>query len=214
MRKLKVIALLAAMTMLAAACSKSDTNSNAGGNTNRPANANANRPATSTGNTNTSSDAGSAFKAATFTPKGGNLYVIQDAGLQFEVPAGWTQVNEGGRLTIHPPDGSVSIIFMVVEMENLQQVTQALGAGLETAMDNVQAKGEPDQDTHNGMTIVSQEGTGIAGGTPIEWNAAIIMAPIKPVVALVTVEPGKVEAHSDALDKFFKSVRPVPTAGQ
>ena len=208
LRALKVIALFAVVCFLMAACNKGATNSNSGGNTNRPAATNANASANKS-NTNAGAGAGAAgFKSATFTQKAGNLYVIQEAGLQFEVPQGWKMENEDGRLTIAPPDGSIAIIFWVFEAENIQQVLQGLGQGLQTAMDNVQSAGEPQQENHNGMTIYSQDGTGNAKGTPIEWNATIIMAPKKPVVALSTAEPGKADQHVDDMQKFIASVKP------
>jgi hypothetical protein len=106
------------------------------------------------------------------------------------------------------PDSSVSVVFTVVEQANLENAADAIDAELETVMDNVEAKGEIDEGTHEGMKVFSTEGTGQVSGSPIQWATALIMAK-KPVLIYAFAAPGQWEKHEGDVAKFIRSVKPV-----
>jgi hypothetical protein len=173
--------------------------------------ASANNTNSSTANTNTRVAATNTNTAPTrvepIRVSGSNVYRLESAGLQFEKPAGWNQEVQDGRVQITSPDGSLSIIFMVVEQEeNLQAAVNALGQGLESAMDNVETDGEMKQETHNGMTVYSQSGSGVADGITLYWGADIVMAN-KPVIVLTTADRSKSGKYSNEVQQFINSVK-------
>ncbi|HXG91562.1 MAG TPA: protein kinase [Blastocatellia bacterium] len=135
-----------------------------------------------------------------------NIYKLEDAGLQFQVPDGWTKQEVDNQVALTAPDGTIDIRFMVVEEENLQAAINALGVGLSQAMTNVQTLSEMRQGEHNGMTVYSQNGNGQLGGITLNWGADIILAN-KPVIVLTIADPRYSGKHTAAVNKFMESVK-------
>jgi hypothetical protein len=202
MKVLRLVATLAITVLLMAACSKSGSNNNAPANANKPANTNAAASSSAPAGTK------GAVKPVSTTPSGENVYTHEEGGIQFEAPPTWSAEGEGDTITLKAPDNSVAVVFTVVEQANLENAANAIDAELEKVMQNVEAKGEVEKDTYNGMTVFSQDGTGEIGGNQILWGTALLMAK-KPVLVYSFAAPGLWEKHQDDIRKLIESVKPV-----
>ncbi|HXG93398.1 MAG TPA: hypothetical protein VNN73_13710 [Blastocatellia bacterium] len=204
MKALKLIAILAALSLLAVACKKSNaTSSNTSGTKAAGGTKSATKPVTPKLPASMSG-----FKAVKPKAESGNLYMIDDTGMQFELPQGWTLEDGEGQVAIAAPDGSISVIFMVVEMEDIQAALAGLQQGIKTSMQNVTV--DPEQEAEaNGMKVYFQGGTGEAEGTKLVWSASIIDAPGKPILAFTTMDPERGPAHAAESKQFLASIKPV-----
>lgn len=201
MKKLTISVLSITFMLAAMACNKpapAANNNNAGTNAN---NSNTAKPAE---NKNTSSD--NTNKATTSSNSGDNTLSHQEAGLKFAPPAGWKQEPNGDTIQLTSPDNSVAIVITTMKADNLQAAASAIDTEIGKIIKNVEPSGEPETTEHNGMSVVSQEGTGDVDGQEIEWGVYIFLAK-QPVMFLSFAEKGAYEKHGEELSKFVESIQ-------
>ncbi len=134
------------------------------------------------------------------------VFKNDDAGIQFELPAGWTAQPDGNTLTITSPDSSVSVVLWALEEMAGDEALKRLRPELEKTIKNQKVTKPAKKDTLNGMPVVSESGTGEVDGTTIEWTVDLITAK-KPLIYLLFAAPGMVDKHADEIARFRKSIK-------
>lgn len=128
-----------------------------------------------------------------------------EANVQFVVPDSWSQEKDGPTLTISSPDNSLSLMFWVVEPDELEDVGAAIDAALAEIMTEVD-NGEVEETKINGFRAFYVDGTGLLEGHNAEWQAAVLMAD-KPLVMLALGLEGTFEHFDGDLQRLLKSLR-------
>ena len=134
-----------------------------------------------------------------------NIYTIKDAGLQFEIPKGWkTEVDKNVVLSI---EGGAATITFVVEDEYMM-VIAGMKEKLKEELTEMKSNGELKENTHNGMTHISESGTGMIKDVPINWSIDVIKAG-KPVTVLTFGIQSILDSHGEEYHKFVTSLKKV-----
>lgn len=128
-----------------------------------------------------------------------------EANVQFFVPDTWSQEQDGATLTISAPDNSMSLIFWVVDVEELEDVGAAIDEALAEIMTEVD-HGEVEETQVNGFQAFYVDGTGLLEGHSAEWQAAVLLAD-KPLVMLALGLEGTFERFDGDLQRLLKSLR-------
>jgi hypothetical protein len=136
-----------------------------------------------------------------------NLYTIKDAGLQFEVPKGWkAEVDKDNNVVLSVEDGAVSVTFVVEE--EYKDVVAGMKQGLKERLTEMKSDGDPQQDTHNGMSHTAEGGTGLLKNSPIRWRVDVLKAG-KPVTILTFGIAKVLDAHIDDYAKLVTSIKKI-----
>ncbi len=134
-----------------------------------------------------------------------NVYTIKDAGLQFEIPKGWkTEVDKNVVLSIE--DGAATITFVVEDEYKL--VIAGMKEKLKEELTDMKSTSASKEDIHNGMTHISESGTGTMKGVPITWSIDVIKAS-KPVTVLTFGIQSILESHTEEYLKFVASFKKI-----
>jgi predicted Zn-dependent protease len=129
-----------------------------------------------------------------------------EAGVQFEVPAGWTVEPAGDVLTITAPDSVVSVVVWALDESVAGDELKSLTSELDKTIKNRKMAGPARKATLNGMPVVSESGTGEVDGTIIEWRVDLITAK-RPVICLFFLAPKLADKHADEIAKFRSSIK-------
>ena len=190
------LALCLAACALAVACGGGGANSSTGNGAGGQANtAPANPPAANTAN----APAANASPAA-------QTVSHPEAGIQFEVPAGWKSDEEDEQYRLISADGDISVTFWVPVEGDFQNAAKAIGEEIGRQLTDLKYDAEPRQDKHNGMDHVSVTGSGKAEGRSVNFSADLLQAK-RPVIILTFSSPEHFKNHEAEYSKFVSSIR-------
>jgi predicted Zn-dependent protease len=144
-----------------------------------------------------------AAKTQAAAPK---VFKHEDAGIQFELPAGWTAQPAGDVLTITASDSSVSVVLWALDNVSADDARKTLDTELNKVMKNQRVTKPATKGILNGMPVVTESGTGEVDGTTIEWSVDLITAK-KPVICLYFAAPGIADKHADEIAAFRNSIK-------
>jgi predicted Zn-dependent protease len=130
-----------------------------------------------------------------------------EAGVQFDVPEGWTQKADGDSIQVTNADGTLSVVFMVAAEDTWEKALDAVASELDKQIQNAKVEEEAKESEHNGMKTVEMSGSGEVSGKQIDWSLTIVAAK-KPVLILAIAEPSAWEKDSPAIAQFIDSVKP------
>jgi hypothetical protein len=136
-----------------------------------------------------------------------DIQTISGAGLQFELPKGWkaeTQAN--GNVFVTLEDGAANITF--VTEDDYAGVIQGMKNGLKQQLTELKSDGAAKEDTHNGMTHVSESGSGLMKTVKITWSIDVLKAD-KNVTMLTFGIEDVLKRHSDEYEKFVRSLKKI-----
>jgi predicted Zn-dependent protease len=145
--------------------------------------------------------------AAPATPPGGT-FKHEAAGIQFTTPAGWSRRNDGSRLALTAPDGDMTIIVLTAAEGDLADVADEVDRQLGKFLTSTKVEGDLQTGTRNGITVVSQRGTGEMRGRPVEWSVRLFEAK-QQVLVLAFGAPGSYDKYYPDVSGFVDSVRPI-----
>ena len=138
----------------------------------------------------------------------------QAAGIQFDVPEGWTaedpgegENKDGTAVMASPADGTVVFILWVVEADTAEHAMDGLTGELGKMLTDIKLENEkPEEGEVGGMKVYHFTGSGTSDGKPMSFNAAVIAAN-KPVIALTMGEEPAGQKHVAELQEMLKSIR-------
>lgn len=136
-----------------------------------------------------------------------DIHTIKDAGLQFELPKGWkAETKEDGQIFLSFEDGAGTITFLVAD--KYEEAVSGMKIGLKEQLTELKSDGEPKTDTHNGMTHISESGSGLMKGVKITWSIDVLKA--KTNVTILTFGIDTImEAHAAEYEKFVNSLKKI-----
>ena len=145
-------------------------------------------------------------------PQGGVTYRFKDAGLQFNVSAGWEIEAEGGGVTFSKKERDNSFIIASISALEPAPASVTLDAQFKAAWEGVAGSalkdskdfkkiGEPDKGTQNGMPLISQAFTTTMQGLQMVGVVALIKG-AKPTLIFIY---GTAKT-SDSFDKDFNNL--------
>jgi hypothetical protein len=145
--------------------------------------------------------------AAPGTQQAPDIHTIKDAGLQFELPKGWkAETQDNGNLVVSCEDGAVNVTFLVEDQ--YKEVVEGMKSGLKQKLTDVKSQGEAKEDTHNGMTHISESGTGMMEGLKITWSIDVLKA-TKNVTLLTFGVESILQTHIDEYLKLVGSLKKI-----
>lgn len=136
-----------------------------------------------------------------------SIFTIKEAGLQFEVPKGWKpETQDNGNIFVSVEDGAASVTFVVED--KYDEVVAGMKSGLKEKLTSLTSDGAAKQDTHNGMTHISESGTGQLNGAKITWSIDVLKAGKN--VTLLTFGIEKVlQSHIDEYLRLVNSIKKI-----
>ncbi len=139
-----------------------------------------------------------------------------EAGLQFDIPDGWTHEQDGDFLVGSSKDKDIVMWFMVGKEAEAGEFLKAMGTELDKILEDAKPDGkEPKVDQANGLTFVYVEGTGKlkaekfapAGkkaSDQVQWDLTLVTGG-KKLMAIVSI--GKLDVNEAMLTKLWNSIK-------
>jgi hypothetical protein len=136
-----------------------------------------------------------------------DIQTIKAAGLQFELPKGWkSETQENGNVFLTLEDGAANITFVIED--NYAGVMEGMKFGLKEKLTDIKSDSPTKEDTHNGMTHLSESGTGLMQGVKITWSIDVLKAS-KNITMLTFGVETVLQKHSDEYEKFLRSLKKI-----
>lgn len=133
----------------------------------------------------------------------------QAAGIEFDLPAGWTSAPEGDhKIRVKNQDESVEVVLAVTEKDSIEEVAKDVASEVDDYLKDVKVDGEGTTGEHNGMPMWSVSGTGTWHDQPWAWDITIFMVK-KPVAVLSWATPDILKNPPADVVAFFKSVKKI-----
>ncbi len=136
------------------------------------------------------------------------VFTHKEAGIQFELPKGWTAKPDGEVITVATADDSLQMVFWVPAEDTFDAAVKDLDKELSKTIKNVKTTDKGSSDTHNGMPHFSSGGTGEVEGATIEWSVDVLAAK-RVVIILTFAAPGIAEEHAAETAQFISSIQKI-----
>ena len=134
-----------------------------------------------------------------------DIHVIKEAGLQFELPKGWTaETRPDGQIFLSFEGGAGTVTFLVAD--KYEDAVTGMKAGLKEQLTELKSDGEPKTDTHNGMTHIGESGSGLMKGVKITWRIDVLKARTNVTILTFGIDT-IIEAHGAEYGKFVNSLK-------
>lgn len=148
-----------------------------------------------------------AFVAAA-AAQAGKTFTHAEAGVQFQLPAGWKAKPDGEVITVSSADDALQVVFWVPDENTYDAAVKELDKELGKTIKNMKTEGKPTQDVLNGMQHYGETGTGDVNGATIVWSVDVLGAK-KPLILLTFAAPNLFEKNADAYEKLLSSLKKV-----
>lgn len=148
-----------------------------------------------------------AFVAAA-AAQAGKTFTHPDAGVQFQLPAGWKAKPDGEVITVSSADEGLQVVFWVPDENTFDAAVKELDKELNKTIKNMKTEGKPSQDVLNGMPHYQETGTGDVNGATIVWSVDVLGAK-KPLILLTFAAPNLFEKNADAYEKLLSSLKKI-----
>lgn len=149
-----------------------------------------------------------AFVAVAAAAQAGQTFTHPEAGVQFQLPAGWKAKPDGEVITVSSADDALQVVFWVPDESNFDAAVKELDKELSKTIKDMKTDGKPSQDTHNGMPHYGEIGTGEVNGATIVWSVDVFGAK-KPLILLTFAAPTLFEKNRAGFEKLFSSLKKV-----
>jgi len=149
---------------------------------------------------------GTATKPAPANP---NLVVVQEAGVQYEIPQGWRTQSHKDALQITSPDGGVSIIIGLAVNDNTEAMIAGLKEYLKKDYQNFKAGSDLQKETINELRAVIENGSGETSEGVMEWNIVMLVGGKRPVIAFTVAEQKAFRNSQGDYIKLVQSIKKV-----
>lgn len=137
---------------------------------------------------------------------GGTVMTHAESGLQFTLPEGWKQSQDGNALAAENADGSIVMLFLVTDQKDVKEVSEGIGSIVDETLDKVEVTEDPKEEEINGLTQVWAEGTGEYKGEAQDWDISVVVGAKKPMVVLAM---GKIGDNEDEINGVYNSIKKI-----
>ena len=131
--------------------------------------------------------------------------VLEDAGLQLQLPEGWVSSKDDDGYNLHPADKSMAILVRVCSPEESQKFVEALKSVQAKKFKDIKAQ-DPQKDTINGIPYTCEAGEGTMDGEPIFWSIDVVQG-TQPAVFYSVISKKSIEVHGDEYKALVQSIR-------
>lgn len=142
-------------------------------------------------------------------PVSPNQIVLPEAGIQYEIPAGWRTEPHKEALQITSPDGGVSIIIGLAANDNTEAMIAGLKEYLKKDYQNFKAGSDLQKETINDLRAVIENGSGETSEGVMEWNIVVLMGGKRPVIAFTVAEQKAFRNSQGDYIKLVQSIKKV-----
>jgi hypothetical protein len=154
-----------------------------------------------------------AADSGTTTPSTGsfqNERVHSEAQVRIWVPDHWRVDDRvGNMLVMADPNDEVSIMFAVVEGEDLLTALLAVTEGVLEEVDDVRLVGAPGEASFNGMDALIQDGTGVVDGVDVDLSVGVVLTPADKFLLIVGLaESGALARHEQTVLAVLEGLKP------
>lgn len=147
-----------------------------------------------------------AATAPAAAPPNPNLVVLQEAGIQYEIPQGWRTESHKDALQITSPDGGVSIIIGLATNDNTEAMIAGLKEYLKKDYKNFKASSDLQKENINDLRAVIENGSGETSEGIMEWNIVMLIGGKRPVIAFTVAEQ---KAFRNSQGDYIKLVQSI-----
>ncbi|HEX5746635.1 MAG TPA: hypothetical protein VFZ09_10340 [Archangium sp.] len=127
-----------------------------------------------------------------------------ESGLKFVLPRGWTYSQDGDALIATNLNGTVSMIFLVTDIDSSADLLDAISQELGDSIQDAQLTNQPVSQQSHGLTLVHAEGIGICGGEACDWDLTLVTGGRKN---LFMVAIGDIATNESAIHRVYDSIR-------
>ena len=138
-----------------------------------------------------------------------NQVVIQEAGIQYEVPQGWRTESHKDAMQITSPDGGVSIIIGLAVNDNSEAMIAGLKDYLKKDYQNFKASNDLQKETINELRAVIENGSGETSEGIMEWNIVLLIGGKRPIIAFTVAEQKAFRNSQGDYIKLVQSIKKV-----
>ncbi len=142
-------------------------------------------------------------------PANPNQVILQEAGIQYEIPAGWRTESHKDALQITSPDGGVSIIIGLAVNDNTEAMIVGLKDYLKKDYQNFKAGNDLQKETINELRAVIENGSGETSEGIMEWNIVMLIGGKRPVIAFTVAEQKAFRNSQGDYIKLVQSIKKV-----
>jgi predicted Zn-dependent protease len=139
-----------------------------------------------------------------------NQVVIQEAGIQYEIPAGWRTEPHKDAMQITSPDGGVSIIIGLAVNDNTEAMIAGLKEYLKKDYQNFKAGSDLQKENINDLRAVIENGSGETSEGVMEWNIVVLIGGKRPIIAFTVAEQ---KAFRNSQGDYIKLVQSIKKTG-
>jgi predicted Zn-dependent protease len=143
-------------------------------------------------------------------PANPNQIVLPEAGVQYEIPAGWRTEPHKDALQITSPDGGVSIIIGLAVNDNTEAMIAGLKEYLKKDYQNFKAGNDLQKENINDLRAVIENGSGETSEGVMEWNIVVLIGGKRPIIAFTVAEQ---KAFRNSQGDYIKLVQSIKKTG-
>ena len=138
-----------------------------------------------------------------------NRVVIQEAGIQYDIPAGWRTEDHTGAKQITSPDGGVSIIIGLAVNDNTEAMIVGLKDYLRQDYKNFKVASDLQKESINDLRALIENGSGETSEGLMEWNIVVLIGGKRPLIAFTVAEQKAFKTSQGDYIKLVQSIKKV-----
>jgi hypothetical protein len=147
--------------------------------------------------------------ASPATSPAATVYRIEEAGVQFEAPAGWRAEKQGEEeYVVTSGDGGVSVTFRPVAAEAAEKEVAAWRKSVEEKTQGVRADAPRVADL-GGLKTRTVAGTAEQNGGRVVWSIAAVTDRERGVLVFSQHPQSAAEKHAAALEQLTRSIKKI-----
>lgn len=136
----------------------------------------------------------------------GSTYEYKAGGVQFTVPDGWRDEEQGdGTILVGPQDGSLVVIVWAPAEQDINKAADTVDAILGQFVNDVEVDTVEDIKESNGMRTLAVSGSGTSSGKACDFTAQFVQG-AKLVVFLTLADSATLEQHQESLNELDDSI--------
>jgi predicted Zn-dependent protease len=125
------------------------------------------------------------------------------AGLQFELPDGWTTRTNAGTLVAEPPDKKIYLSFAVIDETKIDGYVTKWAEGMKGGLTDLQIDIDDKVEEVNGLQQIYSMGSALLEGKPIQWDLTIVKGGTKVLAVMALGE----NLDGDVVQNVYASIQ-------
>jgi predicted Zn-dependent protease len=136
-------------------------------------------------------------------PAAAETFTHATAGLQFELPDGWTTKQDGDTLEAEGPGGLPSMQFDVIADAEVEHYVDGWAQGAGETFQEMEVTTDAKPEKINGLQQTYSEGTAKVDGQPIQWDLTIVQGGKKTLAIMAFGD----DLDAELMKSIYRSIR-------